>query len=59
VQNAALKRAYAVAPGSVQSQIRAETNNLDTFSGQLESGQYDSATRKTMQWQSYNGRNSK
>lgn len=59
VQNAALKRAYAAAPGAVQSQIRAETNNLDAFGGQLESGRYDSATRKSMQWQSYNGRNSK
>jgi Ca-activated chloride channel family protein len=58
-QAATLNRAYADAPASVQIQIRAETNNLNTFGGQLESGQYDSAARKSMQSQSYNRRNSK
>ena len=58
-QGSALSRAYADAPASVQIQIRAETNNLNTFGGQLENGQYDSAARKTMQSQSYNSRNSK
>jgi Ca-activated chloride channel family protein len=64
-QNAALSSAYAAAPASVQSQIREETNNLDYFTSQIDGaggsggGAYDSATRKTMQWQSYNTRNSK
>jgi hypothetical protein len=58
-QNASLNRAYADAPASVQVQIRAETNNLDSFAYQLNSGAYGSASRKTMQSQSYNTRNSK
>ena len=58
-QNGALSRAYAAAPASVQIQIRAETNNLNTFGGQLENGQYNFGSRKAMQSQSYNSRNSK
>jgi Ca-activated chloride channel family protein len=70
-QSDALNFAYAAAPASVQGQIRAETNNLDTFSGAIGGGgggggggrgggsSYDSATRKVMQSQSYNTRNSK
>jgi Ca-activated chloride channel family protein len=58
-QNAALGRAYAAAPATVQSQIRAETANLDSFEMKLGSGEFDSATRKTMQSQSYDSRNSK
>ena len=58
-QNAALNRAYAVAPAGVQIQIRAETNNLSDFTGQLDRGAYGSASRKVMQEQSYNTRNSK
>ena len=66
-QSAALNFAYAAAPPSVQGQIRAETNNLDTFSDKIGGGgggfggggSYDSATRKVMQSQSYNTRNSK
>ena len=60
VQNAALSTAYAAAPASVQVQIRQETNNLDYFSGQFGGGggSYNS-TRKVMQEQSYNTRNSK
>jgi Ca-activated chloride channel family protein len=67
-QSDALNFAYAAAPASVQGQIRAETNNLDTFSGRIGGGggggfggggSYDSATRKVMQSQSYNTRNSK
>ena len=57
--NGSLSRAYASAPAAVQVQIRAETNNLNYFGNQLDQGQYDSAARKTMQEQSYNGRNSK
>ncbi|MEY2466975.1 MAG: Ca-activated chloride channel [Verrucomicrobiota bacterium] len=50
---------YKNAPASVQVQIRSETKNLRDRSQQLQKGKYDSATRKTMQWESYNGRNSK
>jgi Ca-activated chloride channel family protein len=59
VQNSALSSVYAAAPASVQIQIRAETNNLDDFAGQLNGGSYGGATRKAMQEQSYNTRNSK
>jgi Ca-activated chloride channel family protein len=58
-QNAALSRAYAAAPATVKAQLRAETNNLNDFAGQLNSGAYNSSSRKLMQEQSYNGRNSK
>ncbi|MGO9586776.1 MAG: vWA domain-containing protein [Limisphaerales bacterium] len=58
-QNRMLNEAYANAPAEVQVQIRSETNNLDDFSGQLVNGQYDGASRKTLQSQSYNTRNSK
>jgi Ca-activated chloride channel family protein len=64
-QNAALKTAYASAPAGVQGKIQAETNNLNYFSDQLSGGgggfggaAYNS-TRKAMQEQSYNMRNSK
>jgi Ca-activated chloride channel family protein len=59
VQKEALSAAYANAPAEVQSQIRAETNNLLDFNGQLESGQYGAGSRKALQSQSYNTRNSK
>ncbi len=65
VQNTALGSAYAAAPAGVQFQIRQETDNLNYFSNQLSGGGggggalYDSATRKTMQSQSYSVRNSK
>jgi hypothetical protein len=59
VQKEALSAAYANAPAEVQVQIRAETNNLLDFSGQLESGQYGAGSRKALQSQSYNTRNSK
>jgi anti-sigma factor ChrR (cupin superfamily) len=58
-QKAELDAVYAAAPAAVQGQIRQETNNLLNFSGQLNGGAYDSATRKDMQSQSYNSRNSK
>lgn len=58
-QNTALNAAYASAPASVQSQIRVETNYLRDFSGQLDDGSYNGASRKAMQWQSFNTRNSK
>ena len=67
-QNRALSSVYAAAPPTVQMQLRDETNNLYYFSGKIGGGggaggfgggQYDSATRKAMQAQSYNTRNSK
>jgi len=58
-QNATLNAAYGGAPASVQMQIRAETNYLNDFSGQLNQGSYNGSTRKAMQQQSYNARNSK
>ena len=63
-QSAALNRSFAAAPAGVQIQIRAETNNLDDFSGRIGGfggggGSFDSATRKSLQEQSFNGRNSK
>ena len=65
-QNRALAAAYPAAPGAIQSQLRAETNNLFYFSDQIGGGGggfggggYDSATRKAMQSQSYQTRNSK
>jgi Ca-activated chloride channel family protein len=50
---------YQNAPASVQVQIRQETDNLRNRSTQLQNGQYDAGTRKSMQWESYNVRNSK
>ena len=58
-QAATLNRAYAAAPASVQVQIRAETNNLDDFADQLNAGSYGGGSRKAMQEQSFNTRNSK
>ena len=58
-QKAELDAVYAAAPASVQVQIRAENSNLLNFSGQISGGAYDSTTRKDMQSQSYNSRNSK
>ncbi len=59
VQNAALGRAYAAAPAAVQSQMRDETKNLESFETRISGGGYDSGSRKVMQSQSYNSRNSK
>jgi Ca-activated chloride channel family protein len=64
-QSAALNDSFALAPAGVQMQIRAETNNLDDFSDKISGGGFgggggfDSVTRKTLQSQSYNTRNSK
>jgi Ca-activated chloride channel homolog len=62
-QSAALNGTFANAPAAVQSQIRAETNNLEDVSdsiGSFGGGSFDgSATRKVLQSQSYNTRNSK
>ena len=59
VQNAALNTAYGSAPAGVQFKIRAETNYLNDFSGQLDGGAYNGSLRKVMQEQSFNTRNSK
>ena len=64
-QNAQMNSAYAAAPATVQMQIRQETDNLNYFSNRVSGGGgfggggYDSTTRKTMQEQSFNMRNSK
>jgi len=58
-QKSELDKSYAAAPAGVQVQIRVETNNLDDFAGQLNSGSYGGGMRKSMQSQSYNTRNSK
>ena len=58
-QRQALGAIYANAPAAVQVQIRSETNNLGDFSDQLVNGKYDGASRKSLQSQSFNTRNSK
>jgi Ca-activated chloride channel family protein len=58
-QNRVLNEAYAAAPAAVQVKIRAETNNLLDFDEQLVNGQYGAGSRKALQSQSYNTRNSK
>ena len=58
-QGRVLNASYAAALPASQAQIRSELQNLDDFTNQLDQGQYDSVTRKTMQWQSFNTRNSK
>src|ERR1017187_1309494 len=59
VQRGALSAACANAPAAVQFKIRAETNNLLDFDEQLVNGQYGAGSRKALQSQSYNTRNSK
>jgi Ca-activated chloride channel family protein len=59
VQNEALKAACISAPGEVQVRIQAETGNLSYFNDQLVNGNYNNASRKTLQSQSYGTRNSK
>jgi Ca-activated chloride channel family protein len=50
---------YQYAPAAVQVQIRTEAENLRERSRQLEAGQYDAPTRKSMQSESFSTRNSK
>jgi hypothetical protein len=47
------------APASVQPQLRQEAANLRLRANQFEQNQYDSGTRKSMQSESWNLRNSK
>jgi Ca-activated chloride channel family protein len=58
-QGGALSRAYANAPATVQVQLRGELDNISTFTNQFENGQYGSGSRKLMQSQSWDTRNSK
>src|ERR1039457_6622955 len=58
-QAVALDTQYQNAPASVQSQLREEAANLRLRATQFEQNQYDSATRKSMQSESWNSRNSK
>jgi Ca-activated chloride channel family protein len=58
-QNSTLNAAGAAAPAGVQAQIQSESGYLNDFSDKLNNGAYDGATRKAMQEQSYNTRNSK
>jgi Ca-activated chloride channel family protein len=58
-QAVALENTYANAPAGVQIQIRREVDNLRSRSNEFSQGQYDAAARKSMQWESYNTRNSK
>ena len=58
-QKVALSAVCAGASAEVQVQIRAETNTLGDFSDQFVNGQYGAGSRKSLQSQSYNTRNSK
>jgi Ca-activated chloride channel family protein len=58
-QAAILESSYSSAPASIQVQIRTESENLRNRSRQLQKGDYDSSTRKTMQSESWTIRNSK
>ncbi len=58
-QGGALSRAFAAAPATVQFQLRDEQANISNFTNQFENGQYGAGSRKLMQSQSYNSRNSK
>jgi Ca-activated chloride channel family protein len=58
-QAAQLDQQYANAPASLQPQLRQEVDNLRLRSGQLLQNQYDSGTRKSLQWESYQYRNAK
>jgi Ca-activated chloride channel family protein len=58
-QNSALNQAYAAAPVAMQMQIRSETVNVTNFYRDLDQGQYGNGSRKAMQSQSWEMRNSK
>ena len=47
------------APAPMQQQFRREVENLRLRSEQIKQNQYDSSTRKSLQWESFNTRNSK
>ena len=54
-----LDQQYVNAPDSLRPQLRQEVDNLRQRSDQLFQNQYDASTRKSLQWESYNYRNSK
>jgi Ca-activated chloride channel homolog len=58
-QAVVLDNQYQNAPASVQSQLRQEIENLRLRANQLEQNQYDPGTRKALQFESWNTRNSK
>jgi Ca-activated chloride channel family protein len=58
-QGSVLNGVYGSAPATVQVQLRDELDNINAFTNELENGQYDAGTRKVMQLQSFNSRNSK
>jgi Ca-activated chloride channel family protein len=58
-QAVVLDSQYQNAPASVQPQLREEAANLRLRANQFEQNQYDSGTRKSMQSESWNSRNSK
>jgi Ca-activated chloride channel family protein len=58
-QASVLDQQYKNTPAPMQSQLRQEVENLRWRSNQLQQNQYDSGTRKSLQWESFNFRNSK
>jgi Ca-activated chloride channel family protein len=58
-QAALLDQQYESAPTYLQQQIKSEADNLRQQSNQLRDNQYSASSRKSMQWESYNTRNSK
>ena len=58
-QGTVLNGVYGSASPAVQSQLRDELDNINTFTNALENGTYSAGTRKAMQIQSFNSRNSK
>src|SRR5438067_2444942 len=58
-QASVLDKQYRNAPAPMQQQLLEEARNLRFRSNQLQQNQYDSSTRKSMQSESWNVRNSK
>jgi Ca-activated chloride channel homolog len=58
-QASALDLQYQNAPAPMQSQLRQEAANLRSRADQLQQNQYDAATRKSMQSESWTVRNAK
>jgi Ca-activated chloride channel family protein len=58
-QAVVLDQQYENASPSVRIQIREEVDNLRNRSQQIDRGDYNAEARKSMQWESYNSRNSK
>ncbi len=58
-QATVLDQQWANAPAPLQSQLRQEVDNLRARANQLQQNQYDSATRKSLQSESWTVRNAK